>query len=275
MDPSDRLRHDHERLNRMREYQAQDRHWFRASGRAQIRIDDLNRRIAEAERQQRLDEALAEMSARWPNTRTAIEQCTAVTPALRQAWLDRLDSIRSTGHRSAPGQLEALASEVNGLADALGQIAEDLERAAERRKPNPLTGLLPWLPGEAMHARPSPSLLDRLHRDLPAEELPPPGPMFSRWRPSPFDLPRFDRLAQDLRPIQDRILALGSIPMNLSVDWLSQLAQIDLPSRIASGASGEKARHLAGEIAAVQANLRSVGAAASYQATTCRWYWNV
>jgi hypothetical protein len=104
---------------------------------------------------------------------------------------------------------------------------------------------------------------------------PPREPRLSRLHPRLFDVPRFNLLAEDLQPIQDRIMALGSVPISLSADWLYQLAQINLPGRMAPGSSAEKPRNLAVAIAAVHASICSVGSAVGYQATKCRWYWNL
>jgi hypothetical protein len=146
MDRSDRLREDQEQLNRNREYQIQDRRSFIRSTKTELRIADLNRQIAAAERQRQRDEAGDEMRAQWPKTRAAVEHCTAVTPELRQAWLDRLESIQYK--RSAPSELDDLASDVNRIADGLAKIAQDLDRAAKLRNSYPLAGPLPWPPRE-------------------------------------------------------------------------------------------------------------------------------
>ncbi|HSF32500.1 MAG TPA: hypothetical protein VLK82_18770 [Candidatus Tectomicrobia bacterium] len=274
MDRSDRLRDDQEKLNRKREYQEQDRRSFMRSAKTQLRIDDLNSRI-EAERQRKLDEALDEMWAQWPITRAAIENCTAVTAALRETWLDRLESIKNTGKRSASSQLHDLESEMNRVADGLSQIVQELDRAAERRNPSPLATFLPWPPREPVRSRPNRRLLDSLLLNLPTEELPLREPVRSQPNPSPFDLPQFNSLAEDLQPIQDRLLVVAGVPVRLSADWLYQLTRIDLPGRIAPGSPFEKARNLAGTIKAVHANIRSVASAVGYQATKCRLYWNV
>jgi hypothetical protein len=273
MDRSDRLREDQEQLNRNREYQIQDRRSFIRSTKTELRIADLNRQIAAAERQRQRDEAGDEMRAQWPKTRAAVEHCTAVTPELRQAWLDRLESIQYK--RSAPIELDDLASDVNRIADGLAKIAQDLDRAAKLRNSYPLAGPLPWPPREPMHSQPYPSLLDRLQLNLPTEELPRPAPMLSRLHPSLSDRRQFNLLAEDLEPIQGRILALSRVPVSLCAEWLSQLAQIDLPRHMASDSSSQRARNLAGAIEAAQADIRSVGSAVGYQATICRWYWNL
>jgi hypothetical protein len=213
------------------------------------RIEDLTRRI-NALRDKRLDEALHEITAQWPKTSQAVEGCTTFAPEVRKKWLERLNAIRYTSSRSNTTRLEEMASDINGVAENMAKLSEDLRAAGARRERIPLAEISPVC-ARALLLRP-------LYKGR-------------------FDLSRLNSLAEDLQQIHDRVQGDPNLPFDLRVAWLNQLERIDTPFGIVSRSctSAERARKLATAIDAAHDNIRAVVSSLRDQAAKYRSFWDM
>ncbi|MGH9672177.1 MAG: hypothetical protein ACRD44_03270, partial [Bryobacteraceae bacterium] len=250
----ERLFDYHQRINRERRERTREIRRSVDMLRKRVRIRELTAKIDAATSSVRSISpgitALRAMGDQREASRAAIENCATVTPEVRESWVNRLNAIQSSASGENPGRIRNLAAEVDGLAQALSCISDNLAVAASKRglPLNPFRFAPDWSP--LSNPEPLPPL--RTARAASFELMP--FSMLSRY---PLADPGRDLLADDLKAIHDQIADSGSVSPQLRDAWLDQLGRIDkrgsgfaLPS-----AGVEKAEKLASDIKVAQSDL--------------------
>jgi len=246
----ERLFDYHQRINRERQQRTRDNRQFINTLRTGSRIRELTAKIdaATSSAPSPGRRALRAMSDQRQASRAAVENCTTVSPEVRQSWMSRLDSFESSHSGENPDKIRNLAAEVDGLAEELTRIADNLAGVASNR----------GFPLSAFRFTPdwSPVLdpLPPLRTARPASFERTPLDMLSRY--ALYNSPR-DLLADDLKPIHDQITGARSISSQLRDHWLDRLGKIDTRSGGSTFHSPavEKAEKLASDVKAAQSDL--------------------